>query len=128
MPDEKYCYPDSDVLRNKLNITDPKELFEAEVELTSIRLRELQQNPLEGDYDFTHLKAIHRYIFQDLYSWAGKERMVDIGKGNLFCTVACLREYAESVFKKYFTQCYSAKDDFNDVLGIYCHVSIERVS
>ena len=42
MPDNKYCYPDSEVLKNKLNITDKNELFEAEKELTAIRLTELQ--------------------------------------------------------------------------------------
>ena len=82
MPDNKYCYPNSAVLRNKLNITDKNELFEAEKELTAIRLRELQENPVKGKFDFKHLKAIHKYIFQDIYDWAGMERTVEIGKGN----------------------------------------------
>lgn len=30
MPDKKYCYPDSEVLKNKLNIRDKDKLFEAE--------------------------------------------------------------------------------------------------
>lgn len=68
MPDNKYCYPETDVLINKLNITDAGQLFEAEKELTAIRLRELQDNPIAGKYDFSHLKAIHKYIFQDVYS------------------------------------------------------------
>jgi len=38
MPDNKYCYPNSEVLKNKLNITDKNELFEAEKELTAIRI------------------------------------------------------------------------------------------
>ena len=46
MPDSKYCYPDSEVLKNKLNITDENELFEAEKELTAIRLKELQDKPI----------------------------------------------------------------------------------
>ncbi len=41
MADNKYCYPNSNVLKNKLNITNKKYLFEAEVQLTSIRLQEL---------------------------------------------------------------------------------------
>lgn len=90
MPDSKYCYPNSNVLKNKLNITDDKVLFEAEKELTTIRLKELQSNPIRGKYDFSHLKAIHKYIFQDIYTWAGKERTVEIGKGNLFCTTPCI--------------------------------------
>lgn len=90
MHDSKYCYPNSEVLKNKLNITDKDDLFEAEKELTAIRLRELQENPVKGKYDFEHLKNIHKYIFQDVYEWAGKERTVEIGKGNLFCTTACI--------------------------------------
>lgn len=68
MPDNKYCYPNTDVLINKLNIMNANQLFEAERELTSIRLRELQESPIEGIFDFSHLKAIHKYIFQDLYT------------------------------------------------------------
>ncbi|MCM1559798.1 MAG: Fic family protein [Butyrivibrio sp.] len=32
-----------------------------------------------------HLQAIHAYIFQDVYDWAGELRKVDIAKGNMFC-------------------------------------------
>lgn len=120
MPDLKYCYENTDVLRNKLNIKDAKQLFAAEVKLTSVRLQELEVKPVSGDFDFRHLKAIHRYIFQDLYDWAGETRTVEIGKGNLFCTTAYIDTYAESVFSNYYKQCYAAKDDirkFVDVLA-----------
>lgn len=96
MADNKYCYTNSDVLINKLNITNQKDLTDAEIELTSIRLQELQKNPLKGKFDFAYLKEIHQYIFQDLYEWAGKERTVEIGKGNLFCTTPCIQDYADS--------------------------------
>ncbi len=119
MPDDKYCYPNSNVPRNKLNITDPNDLFKAEVELTALRLKELQINPIKGKFDFNHLKAIHKYIFQDLYDWAGKVRTVEIGKGNLFCTTPCIQSYAESVFNKYFSQCYSLKDSYDDFLRAF---------
>ena len=46
MHDDRYCYPDSEVLINKLNIRDKDDLFKAEKELTLIRLKELQQNAL----------------------------------------------------------------------------------
>ena len=113
MPDSKYCYPGTEVLINKLNIMDAFDLFKAEKDLTYIRVQELQDNPIAGEFDFAHLKAIHRYIFQDIYEWAGISRTVEIGKGNLFCTVACIQDYANSVFKKYFALCYAAKDDFD---------------
>ena len=119
MPDNKYCYPNSNVLINKLNITNQKALFEAEKELTAIRLRELQENPIKGKYDFAHLKSIHKYIFQDIYAWAGKERTVEIGKGNLFCTTYCIPEYAKTVFAKYFSQCYENKDNFTTFVRVF---------
>lgn len=119
MPDNKYCYPDSEVLKNKLNIKDKKELFEAEKELTAIRLKELQDNPIKGKFDFKHLKDIHQYIFQDIYDWAGKERTVEIGKGNLFCTTSCIQSYAESVFNKYYYQCDNAKNNFDDFVRVF---------
>ena len=111
MPDKVYCYPGSDVLVNKLNIKDGKELFEAEKELTYIRLKELQDHPVEGNFDFTHLRKIHRYIFQDLYNWAGEVRTVEIGKGNLFCTTPCIPSYADSIFRKFYRQCNDKKKD-----------------
>lgn len=112
MPDSKYCYPNTNVLKNKLNITDQTILTKAEMELTLIRLRELENKPINGKFDFEHLKKIHKYIFQDIYDWAGKPRTVDIGKGNLFCTVPCINEYATSVFNKYYKQC---KDNKNNI-------------
>lgn len=118
MADNKYCYTNSDVLINKLNITNQKDLTDAEIELTSIRLQELQKNPLKGKFDFAYLKEIHQYIFQDLYEWAGKERTVEIGKGNLFCTTPCIQDYADSVFAKYYPQCYDAKDNFKDFIRV----------
>lgn len=119
MPDNTYCYPGSEVLKNKLNITDKISLFEAEKEITAIRLMSLQKNHIKGNYDFDHLKAIHKYIFQDIYEWAGKERTVEIGKGNLFCTTACIQSYAESIFKKYYSQCYAAKDNFEEFIRTF---------
>lgn len=64
-----YCYEETDVLINKLNITNDKDLFDAERELVSLRTYELNENPLKGSFDFDYLKSIHRYLFQDIYRW-----------------------------------------------------------
>jgi len=34
-----------------------------------------------GAFDLTHLRAIHRHLFQDVYDWAGELRTVEIDKG-----------------------------------------------
>jgi len=119
MPDKTYCYDGSEVLINKLNIRDGKTLFQIEKQLTAIRLLELQKNPIKGSFDFDHLKAIHKYIFQDIYSWAGNVRTVEIGKGNLFCTTACIHEYADSVFAHYYFDCLNNKDDRKSFVKVF---------
>ena len=119
MQDKKYCYSNSNVLINKLNIKDEQTLFEAEKKLTLIRLQELQKTPVNGNFDYKHLKAIHRYIFQDVYNWAGKLRTVEIGKGNLFCTTEFLVSYGESILNNYFKSCFNAKNNFNKFIKVF---------
>lgn len=100
MSDPQYCYPDSDVLINKLDIKDMDKLHKFERKLTMIRLLELFDNPIKGDFDFNHLKDIHKFIFQDIYDWAGNVRIVDIAKGNMFCNVKFIDSQAEEIFSK----------------------------
>jgi cell filamentation protein len=85
---DKYCYPDSDVLINLLNICDRDVLYEAEAEFTAERYRSYVSSSLSlSDFPFEHLKHLHHHLFQDLYEWAGKSREVDISKGDTrFCT------------------------------------------
>ena len=100
MPDIKYCYPDSEVLINKLGIRDRDKLCKFERKLTMLRLLELMDKPINGKFDFKHLQAIHKYIFQDVYEWAGKVRTVDIAKGNVFCNVRFIESQADEIFSK----------------------------
>ena len=98
--DSIYCYPDSDVLVNKLNIKDNDTLNEAERKYTAIRGWELIHHPISGKFDLKHLQAIHKHLFQDLYEWAGEIRTVDIAKTNLFCLARFIDSYAEDIFGK----------------------------
>ena len=98
--DVEYCYQDSNVLINKLNITNNDDLSVAEREITSIKLAYAKQNRIKGNYDLEHLKKIHRFLFEDIYEWAGKLRHVNIAKGNQFCLAQNLESYAESIFAK----------------------------
>ncbi len=77
---DPYVYPGTDVLKNVLDIKDRKKLDDAEADYVSLRLRELAENSLEGDYDFVHITQMHRYIFQDIYEWAGEIRTNNIEK------------------------------------------------
>jgi cell filamentation protein len=40
----------------------------------------LQLNPLKGNFDSEHLKAIHSYLFRDVYEWAGQFRTIPLAK------------------------------------------------
>jgi cell filamentation protein len=72
---------ESDVPENRFGITDLAELQKLETALALRRLLELQFTPVAGHFDTGHLCAIHRYIFQDVYAWAGELRTVNISKG-----------------------------------------------
>ena len=100
MPDELYCYPGSNVLKNKMGIRDKERLHETERKLTMLRILELLDKPVRGAFDLKHLQAIHAYIFQDVYDWAGELRKVDIAKGNMFCNAMFLSGQAEEIFGK----------------------------
>ncbi|MCC8086407.1 MAG: Fic family protein [Clostridium sp.] len=98
MSDKIYCYPNSDVLINKLNIHDTDKLLEVERKLTMLRLMDLLEKPISGKFDLEHLRNIHKYIFQDIYPWAGKIRTVDIAKSNMFCKVQFIEMQAKEIF------------------------------
>ena len=98
--DNKYCYPNSPVLKNKLNITEAQALAIAEREITAARIAGIIDNPVRGKLDFKHLLSIHHAIFRDVYTWAGKPRTVDISKGNQFCLSRHIDTYAGDVFAK----------------------------
>lgn len=95
-----YCYPGTNVLINKLDIHDADILHDAERDATAIRILQLYKHPIQGRFGYAYLKRIHRYIFQDIYEWAGKERTVDIAKSNMFCNVRFLSEQADEIFGK----------------------------
>ena len=78
-----YCYPSSNVLKNKLNIRDNKLLKTAEEEITLIKQMELLKNPIKGNFSKAHLMNIHKFIFEDIYPFAGKIRREQISKADI---------------------------------------------
>lgn len=93
-----YCYPGSDVLKNLLNITDFNNLIDVERALVMYRTSELISNPIKGNFDFDYLKNIHKYLFQDIYEWAGTARRCNIAKESLFCLCEYIENYAKNIF------------------------------
>ncbi|MFZ3289437.1 MAG: Fic family protein [Telluria sp.] len=98
--DTTYCYPESDVLKNLLGITDSEILKAAEVEFTQFRLTQYEY-PEFRDFSLTTWKNIHFFLFQDVYEWAGELRTVKLAKsGTLFAVPDCIEREAERLFGK----------------------------
>jgi cell filamentation protein len=76
----KYEYPGTDVLINVPDIRDAEALKRYEAIVTKERLAQLALKPVEGSFDLEHLQGIHRFVFKDVYPFAGKLREEDIAK------------------------------------------------
>lgn len=88
-----YFYPNTNTLKNKLNITDYDELQVKESEITFEKLVELYENPIVGNFDSLHLRNIHKYLFEDLYDWAGEYRTVNMQKQTGFTDYRNIEKY-----------------------------------
>lgn len=111
-----YCYKGTNVLINKLNITNDEELYNAEMELVSLRIYELNEKPLKGNFDFKYLKNIHKYLFQDVYKWAGEIRNCNIAKQDLFCFAKHIESFGNEVFDKLKKENYFVGYDSEETL------------
>ena len=95
-----YCYPDTDVLINKFHIKNSEDLDRVEKRISSLKAVELTNHPVSGCFDFSHLCAIHRYLFSDIYEWAGQPRKGGfMSKGG---SIFSNSDYIESNFMDYF--------------------------
>ncbi len=77
---DPYLYEDVDILKNKLDIKEQDLLDAAEADYVTYRLKDLAMNPIPGKYNTEHFLEMHRYIFQDLFDWAGMPRTILIYK------------------------------------------------
>ena len=79
-PADPYVYQGTEVLINKFGFCNQNELDRAESDFTVLKLAVLAENPLSGNYDVAHLREIHKYIFEDIFDWAGDFRTINIEK------------------------------------------------
>lgn len=95
---DPYCYPGSEVLRNRHGITD-----DVALQVMERRFSTLAADTIEFDlppYDLPYLQRIHRTLFADLYDWAGELRSVDIAKPpTRFCTAPRIEPEANRLFR-----------------------------
>lgn len=96
-----YCYPETNVLKNKLKIKDAAVLKEAEGKLAATRQFEMYQMPVPGRFTKNHLLNIHKFLFGKIFYFAGKIRLEQISKGG---TMFYPPQRIESELDKLFEQ------------------------
>ena len=98
------CYPGTTVLINKFDIRDEEKLNEIESVISSARYAEWLTSPQATTFDFDHYKAVHRFLFSDLYEWAGEVRTVNISKkGTQFTPAENIESQAGLIFERLLT-------------------------
>ena len=108
-------------LENKLDITDSTELARMEEKISKKKAVELIENGYLDNYEvgtFQMLAAIHRYLFGDIYEFAGKVRTVNVAKGNFrFAPVMYLQAAIENIEKM-------PQSTFEEIIEKYVEMNI----
>lgn len=109
------------VLQNKLNISDSAELARIEEKLSKKRAVELFES---GYLDklkagkFVSLAEIHRFLFAEIYDFAGQVRDVNIAKGNFrFAPVIYLQVALENIDKM-------PQGTFEEIISKYVEMNV----
>lgn len=90
-------------LENKLNITDSAELARAEEKISKQKALKLYDTGILDTLTpgtFKTLCAIHKYLFEDIYEFAGKLREVNIARGNFRFAQLCYLQAALDILIK----------------------------
>ena len=119
------CYEGTTCLINKFGIKDDKQLLIIEGQITFAKGSELERNPIKGNFDFEHYKAIHKYLFDDIYEWAGKIRNVDMSKkGTSFAKANEIETLAKACFSRLKSENYFKDQAFDkyidNIVDFYC--------
>ncbi len=119
------CYPGTGVLVNKFAIRDEAKLSEVESIITSARYAQWESAPRRNDFDFAHYRAVHRFLFSELYDWAGELRTVDISKkGTRFTPAAHIATQADLIFARLkeenFFKGLSHEAFITEIVDFYC--------
>ncbi len=111
------------VLENKLNIVDSTELARVEEKISKKKAIKLFEtgylDKLEvGTYN--SLASIHKFLFEDIYDFAGKLRVVNIAKGNFrFAPIMNLEEFLKNIDKM-------PESTFDEIVEKYVEMNIDH--
>lgn len=115
---DPYIYSETNVLVNLLSIQDSEILEKAEAEYTAYRLSGLVTDTTMKLFDFSLLCHIHYQIFQDIYEWAGKPRIINIEKS----------ERALGGLSIEYSDCFDIKRDADAILYAMNHYDWNKAS
>lgn len=108
-------------LENKLNITDSTELARMQEKISKKKAVELFENGYLDQYKpgtFQMLAVIHKYLFDEIYDFAGKIRTVNMAKGNFrFASVMYLEAAIENIEKM-------PQTTFDEIIEKYVEMNI----
>lgn len=109
------------MLENKLKINNEVELAKEEEKITKLKALELFDTQKINDFEvgtFSGLSQIHKYLFQDIYDFAGKVRENNISKGNF--------RFASSLYLKDILQKIDnmPEDTFDKIIEKYIEMNI----
>lgn len=109
------------VLENKLNITDSSELARVEEKISKTKAIELFERGILKEMSagtFDSLSKIHKYLFGEIYNFAGEIRTVNIAKGNFrFAPVMYLKPALENVEKM-------PQSTFEEIIDKYVEMNV----
>ena len=108
-------------LKNKFGITDSSELARVEGKISKKKAVELFEKNLLDTFEvgtFRGLAQIHKYLFDDIYDFAGQVRTVNMAKGNFrFASVMYLEEALKQIGKM-------PQSTFDEIIEKYVEMNI----
>ena len=97
----KYTYKGTDVLKNKLDIKDEELLKEYETRIVAFKIATISTMTLSMPYTPERLKFIHKYLFEDVFYFAGEYRQENITKDNFrFSEYEYIEDNIRQIFEK----------------------------
>ena len=109
------------MLENKLGITNEVELSKEEERVTKLKALELFDTNKINEIEvgtFKGLAEIHKYLFSDIYEFAGKVRDVNVAKGNFRFAPAI---YLEEALKKIDSM---PQDNYENIIKKYIEMNV----
>ena len=119
---DSYLIPNSNVLKNKLDITNYEELKEKEKNIVRKKLAYLYLKPINGNFDTNHLLNIHKFIFDEIYPFAGEFRICSMQKTTMFCNPKEIENHLKEILiemNNVFSEDITSIQEFAFKLGSY---------